>query len=229
MANIFDDLIGTLRSTFKIGGTAGVLLKNLTGNLLVRNTSDTADANVTAAKVSVSGDVLEVNSDAAGSGSDWKYTLQRPASGMTAAVTLTLPVDDGTANQVLQTDGNGVTSWASAASTASSDKMDTTSIAFGSGSPIAMFTTGAGDIVDEVKVIIDTPFNGTPSLSIGVAGTTSKYMSATDVDLTAAATTIFRVHPGLPAAGVESLIATYAAGGATAGAARVIVHFATPA
>jgi hypothetical protein len=53
-------------------------------------------------------------------------------------------------------------------------------------------------------------------------------MSATDIDLTALAGTVFKVHPGLPAAGIEALIATYAASGASVGAARILVHFATP-
>lgn len=227
--SFYSDIVGTVLGFFRIGGTSGVTLKNSTGNLVVRNAADAADAALTASKVSVSGDVVDINSDAAGAGADWKYTLQRPATGMTAAVTLTLPPDDGTANQVLMTDGAGVLSWASAASTASSNKLDTTSLAFGTASPLTLFTTGAGDIIDEIEVIIDTSFNGAPSLSIGVAGTTSKYMPATSVDLTAAATTRFVTHPGLPAAGVESLIATYAAGGASVGSARIIIHFATPA
>lgn len=225
----FTDLLGTLRATFKIGGTTGVLLKNSTGNLLVRNTGDSADAAVTASKVSVSGEVLELNSDAASAGADWKTTIQRPATGQTAALTLTLPTGPGTANQVLQTDGAGVLSWASAGSNASSDKVDTTSLAFGTSSPLSLFSTGAADVITKIQVVIDTAFNGTPSLSIGVSGTASKYMAATDVDLTAAAGTVFEVHPGLPAAGVEALIATYAANTASAGAARILVYFATPA
>jgi hypothetical protein len=225
---IFSDLLGTLRSSFKIGIT-GVRLKNSTGNLVVRNSGDSADAEVTASKLSVSGEVIDLNSDAAGSGADWKYTLQRPTSGMSAAVVLTLPVDDGTPNQALVTDGNGVLSFADAGSTGSSDKIDSTSLAFGTSSPLAMFTTGAADVVDSIEVVVDTTFTGgTPSLSIGVSGTASKYMSATDIDLTAAAGTVFVVHPGLGAQGAESLIATYAANSASAGAARILVHYATP-
>ena len=227
--SLFSDLIGTTKAYFKIGSTTGVRLKNSAGDLLVRNTGDSADAAITTSKVNVSGDVVDINSDAAGSGADWKYTIQRPASGMTAAVTLTLPVDDGTASQVLGTNGNGVLSWVSAADTALADKMDTTSLAFGTTSPVAMFTTSAADVIDRIEVIIDTAFNGTPTMSVGIAGTTSKYMGTTDVDLTAAAATVFEVHPGLDAAGAESLIVTYAAGGAAAGAARVIVHYGTPA
>jgi len=226
---IYSDLMGTLRSVFKIGGTAGVALKNSSGALVVRNSADSADAPVTASKVSVSGDAMDINSDATGVGADWKYTIQRPTSGMSSAVVLTLPIDDGTANQVLQTDGLGVLSWASAASTSSSDKIDTTSLAFGSGATVALFSTGAGDVITKINVIIDTAFNGAPSLSLGVAGTVSKYMSATDIDLTASAQTVFTVHPGLVAQGIEALIGSYSAGGASAGAARILVYFATPA
>ncbi len=228
MANRWSDLLGTLKSSFRLG-LSGVRLKDSSGNLLVRNTGDSADAEVTASKVKVSGEIVEINSDAVGSGADWKYTLQRPTSGMDAAVTLTLPVDDGTPNQVLQTDGSGALSWASAGSTASSDKVDTTTLAFGASSPVTLFTTGANDIITKIQVIIDTAFNGTPSLSIGISGTTSKYMAATEVDLTAAAGTIFEVGPGQTAQGAEALIGTYSAGGASAGSARILVWTSTPA
>lgn len=228
MAGMFSDLWGTTKAYFKIGGTAGVRLKNNAGDLLVRNTGDTADAAVTTSKINVSGDVVDINSDAAGAAADWKYTIQRPSSGMTAAVTLTLPPDDGTPGQVLSTDGAGVLTFVSAGSTAAADKLDTTALAFGTASPVTMFSTGASDIVDYIDVVIDTAFNGTPTMSVGITGTTSKYLGTTDVDLTAAAGTVFSVHPGLGAAGAEALITTYAAGGATAGAARVIVHYATP-
>lgn len=223
--SIFSDLLGTTKSYFKIGLT-GVRLKNSAGNLLVRNTGDSADSEITASKVNVSGESLVINSDSAGAGADWKVTLSRSASGMTADLALTLPVEDGTANQVLQTDGSGVLSWASAGSTASSDKVDTTSLAFGTASPLAMFTTGAADIINSIQVVVDTAFNGTPTMSVGISGTTSKYASTTDIDLTA--TGVYEIHPGLVAGGAEALITTYSAGGASAGAARILVYFATP-
>ena len=227
--SLFSDLIGTTKAYFKIGGTTGVRLKNSSGALLVRNTGDSADAAITTSKANISGDVIDINSDAAGAAADWKYTIQRPAAGMTAAVTLTLPADDGTASQLLSTDGTGVLSWATAGDTSLADKLNKTSLAFGTASTVTIFSTGAADIIDLIEVIIDTAFDGTPTMSVGIAGTTSKYMGTTDVDLTAAAATVFEVHPGLTAAGAEALIITYAAGGATVGAARVIVHYATPA
>lgn len=229
MAGLFSDLLGTTKAFFKIGGTLGVRLKNSAGNLLVRNTGDSADADITVKKLFVSGDAIEINSDSAGTSADWKLILQRAAAGMTADVTLTFPIDDGSPGQVLSTDGSGVLSWASAGSTGLADKLDTTSLAFGTSSPLALFSTGAADIVDYIDLVIDTPFDGTPTVSIGVVGTASKYAGTGDVDLTAAAGTVFQIHPGLDAQGIEALIATYSAGGAAAGAARIIVHYATPA
>ena len=44
--------------------------------------------------------------------------------------------------------------------------MDTTTLAFGSSSPLAMFTKPANALVERVKVIIDTPFNGSTSCSV---------------------------------------------------------------
>ena len=77
-------------------------------------------------------------------------------------------------------------------------------------------------MVHEVEVVIDTPFTGTPSASVGISGTVSKYMAATQLDLTAAAATSYVVNPSLAASGTaESLIVTYAAGSAAAGSARV--------
>jgi len=222
------DLLGTLKTGIKLG-LSGVLLKNSSGNLLVRNNADSADAEATVSKVNVSGEDLVINSDAAGSGADWLYTLRRPSSGMTAAVILTLPPDDGTGGQVLSTDGSGVLTWTSAGgSTASSIKQDTTTLNFGDSSPVAMFSTGAADIISKVRCVINTAFDGTPSASVGIAGTTSKYMASTELDLTAAQGTVFEVNPGIAAAGSEALIITYSAGGASAGAARFIVEFGTP-
>lgn len=225
---IWKDLLGTTSSFFRIG-LSGVRLKNSSGNLLVRNAGDSADAEVTASKVNISGELIDINSDAAGSGADWKYTLRRPTSGMTAAVDLTLPVDDGTAGQVLSTNGSGVMSWVSAGDTALADKLDTTSLAFNSSATVSMFSTGANDVLEYIDVVVDTAFDGTsPSMSVGIAGTVSKYVASTQVDLTA--TGVYRVHPGLPAQGAEALIITFTAGGgATAGAARVVAHYATPA
>ena len=225
------DLIGTLKSIFRIGGWSGVSLKNSSGNLLVRNGGDSADAEVTASKVNVSGNSIDINSDAAGAGADWKYTLTRPTSGMTAAVTLTLPVDDGTTGQVLQTDGSGNLSWVSAASTAMAVKVDSTSVAFGSGSTLTAFTLPANAVIHLVRVIVDTAFDATgpAQLTVGYnGGSASAYMAASENDLTTAA--VYDVAPGVAASGSTRDLEVYftAGTGGSAGAARVEVHYSIP-
>jgi len=228
MASIWQDLLGTTKTFLRIG-FSGPRLKDVSGNLAIRNPGDSADAELTTAKLNVSGNAVDLNSDAAGAGVDWKYTLQRPSSGMGAAVTLTLPPDDGSPDQVLKTDGSGVLSWTSAASTEASDKIDTTTLAFDATSPVAMFTLPANAVIEKIQVIIDTAFDGTPSASVGIAGTVSKYLAATEIDLTMPATTVFEIHPGVVApGGTEALIITYAQGGATAGSARFLVFYAIP-
>lgn len=227
---MWSDLYGTVSGYLRLGLT-GVRLKNSSGNLVIRNASDNADAAVTASKVNVSGDVVDINSDAADSGADWKYTLQRPVSGMSGAVTLTLPVDDGSPSQVLTTDGNGVLSWSSAGTSASCATIDTTTVNYNSSSPVPAFTLPANAIVGEVEIIIDTPFEGTsPTLTVGIAGTPAKYAGTTDSDLTAPAKTRFVVHPNEPAVGTtEDLQVVIGGTDLSAGAARVLVNYSVPA
>jgi len=225
---LFTDLWGTLKSTFQIE-LNGVKLKNNSANLEVMAADGTTPAGVTASKVSITGEILEINSDAAGADADWKYTVQRPAAGMTAAVTLTLPPDDGSANQVLQTDGSGVLTWASAASTSSSVKCDTTTVAFDGGTPVALVTLPANSIVHQIEVVIDTPYNGlAPTLSVGVAGTVSKFMGTTEVNLKGTAKDRYASHPG-EAAGADEIIATLVPSTADTGSVRVLVFHSVPA
>jgi hypothetical protein len=107
--------------------------------------------------------------------------------------------------------------------------VDTTSIAFGTASPLTLFTTPASAIIHKVQVVIDTPFSGgTPTLTIGIAGTTSKYMGSGQNVLTGTAKDVYESNPGESAAS-ESLIATYAAGGASTGAGRILVYYSVPA
>lgn len=227
---MFTDLLGTTRAFFRIGLT-GPRLKNTGGNLSVRNAGDTADAELTTSLLHNSGDSIEINSDAAGTGADRKLTL-RKNSAASADVTIDFPAAKGTDGYLLRQKAGtapGVIELELVAptSTAMNEAVDTATLAFGATSPVALFTQAATAVIDKVQVVIDTPFNGTPSVSIGIAGTTSKYVSATDIDLTAAAGTVFEIHPGLPAPGAaEALIATYSAGGASAGSARVIVYYA---
>ena len=205
-------LIGTQTGTF-ILGLLGVRLKNNAGSLQVRDNGDTAFADVELAKLKIN-DVDTV-------------TIQASPS-QTGPYTLTLPVDDGSPSQVLSTDGSGVLSWVSAASTDACWKVDSTSFVFGSTSPVTMFTLPANAVIDKVTVIVDTAFDGTPTMSVGVnGGSASKYVSSGDVNLLVADRYDIP-NQSVPVGTTEALEITYSAGGATAGAGRVLVTYAIP-
>lgn len=231
MIKFIADLGGTLLTSFRIGAAgAATRLKKITGGFAVRNDADSADEELTASKFNASGNTgLVINSDSAGAGADWKITINRPASGMTADYTLTLPVDDGSASQYLQTDGSGNLSWQTVSAGATNIvQTDDTALAFGASSPVAMFTKPANAKLGEVRVYVDTAFDGsTPTLSIGITGTTSKYGSTGQVDLKTVGLYVW--DPGVDVvSGTEPIIATYSASASTVGAARIEVDYVVP-
>jgi hypothetical protein len=229
---VFRDLVGIVGSTLQIG-IGGFKLKNSSGTAQIRNAADSAYATIAAALHATYGDDFELNSGATAAGADWKMTFRRPSTGMTHALTIVYPSGDPAVGQALTVASfaaNVITlQWTTIASGTEKIVVDTTNLAFGTTSPLALFTMPANAVVRSVKVILDTAFNGTPTLSIGITGTTSKYMGSTQVDLTAAATTVFEVDPGLASVGTtEPLIATYTAGSASAGAARIEISYCIP-
>ena len=205
-------ITGTQVGKFVLGLT-GVTLKNNSGNLDVRNNADTAFASANVANVALN---TATN----------RITLAAP-SALAANYAITLPLDDGSPGQVLATDGSGNTSWVSAASTASSWKVDSTSFAFGASSPIAAFTLPANAVVNTVTVIVDTAFDGTPSLSVGNASATSKYFASTDGLLTIA-DRYDAPYQGVSLGTTDAIEISYTAGGATVGAGRMLVTYANP-
>lgn len=230
---VWKNLRGTLGNLFGLG-LSGPAIKNESGELAVRDAEDTDYAAVRTALVKVYGDDIQLNAGAAGSGSDWIMTLRRPSTGMASNLVIVMPPGNPTPGQVLS-----VASFSSGVvvlqyTTVSGGPtnivgVDSTTLAFGSTSPLAMFTKPANAIVSKVRVIPDESFDGTPGLSIGITGQTSKYMASNQNDLTAAAGTVFEVDLGLPpTGGTEDLIATYSAGGASAGSARILVDYVVP-
>lgn len=229
---VFRDIVGILGGKLQLG-IGGAHVKSNAGAIESRNAADAAYAAIRASLFATYGDDFELNSGAAGAGADWKFTLRRPSTGMTHAITVVYPSGDPAVGQALTVASfaaNVITlQWTTVAAGTDKVVVDTTSLAFGTASPAALFTAPANAVCRSVKVIIDTAFNGAPTLSVGIAGTASKYMGSTQVDLTAAAGTVFEVDPGLAAVGTtEALIATYAAGAATAGAARIEYAYCIP-
>lgn len=226
--SFFDDIKGTTIGSFLLA-IGGVLLKNTSGNLVVRNPGDTADAEITASKINISGNSLVINSDATGAGNDYALTIQRNPS-QTQAITYTMPPNDGSPLQVMATDGDGNLLWVSAASTNELIHVDTTSLSFGDGATVPMFTLPANAVIHETATKIVTPFNGTaPTMSIGTASLPSKYASSSNIGLKEAAGTVFYTHPSVTPSGTsEDLIISFVPSGATAGAAVIEVKYSIP-
>ena len=223
----FQDIKGTSQQTFQIQ-KGGAKFRNNSGVLEARNSANSAYADFVALILRSAGDSIVLNDDAAGSGADWKMTFARPASGMSAAITYTFPAAP-TNGYVLSTDGSGNLTWVAPSSTSGAGQVDSTALVFGSSSPVAMFTLPANAAVMRVNVIVDTAFDGTPTLEIGITGTLGKYMATTENDLTSGNGDRWVSTPNsIPSGSTESLIATYVAGGASVGAARMLVEYSIP-
>lgn len=234
MANQWLDALGTSLGKFRLG-FLGPLFSPSSGVIEARNNTDSAYAAMRMAIANIVGDSIILNEQASSSGASWKMTLSRPGSGMTHDLEIIMPSADPTVGQALTVASfasNVITlQWTTIAAGTDKIVIDTTSIAFGVSSPVAMFTKPNTAVILSVELIIDTPFDGTPTLSVGISGTTSKYGPTTAWDLTAAiggAKTGYVYHPNEPATTSEALIATYSAGGATVGAGRILVRYAIP-
>ena len=207
-------ITGTQVGKFILGLT-GVTLKNNAGNLDVRNNADSAYANVGLNSVTLNGNTY--------------YNTIQPSASQTQNVVLTLPTDDGSAGQVLSTDGTGVLSWVSAANTAPCLTADTTSFAFGSGSTISAFTLPANAVVDSTVIIVDSAFDGTPTLSVGYNGGSASYYAGSGDNLLTVADRYQIPNQAAASGTTQSIELYYSAGSATTGSGRVIVYYSIPA
>ena len=232
---LFADLLGTTKSFFQIA-IGGVKLENSSGNLIVKDTAGD-ESDITIKKVLIQGDELELNSDAAGTTTDQKYTISRPATGMSEAIIFTLPPTHGSPGQVLTTiNGDGVATWENASSTTPIYTCDTTTLNWNSAAEVSMFNLPVGAIVDKVKVVIDIPFDGTTAatMSVGTSGAgATKYLASTQVNLKSTAKDVYEANPGESAVSgtAEALVITFAAasgGSPSAGSARVMVFYIIP-
>lgn len=204
--SFWSDLVGIIGSSLKLG-FQGITLKSSSGKLQVRNTEDSAAASVVVSVLELGGGNTILRSGGSGD--------------------ITLPSGAGSPNQAVVTDGAG--NWSYAAVAGGNDKaiVDTTTLSFGSAATVAMFTLPATAVIQEVRTIVGTVFNGASSMSIGISGQLSKYVPSSAVDLTTTGTYVF--HPDLDGSGSsENLIVTYSVGGATAGAARILVTYVIP-
>lgn len=208
-ARFLSDLAGTLRTAFRIGVNK---LENVSG-ILTSRTNAGADAPIAASQAQLKG-------------TSFKTSLAAAASGQVADITFKLPAADGAANQAIVTDAAGNLSFATVATGANAMKAEDQLIAFNQGATTNIVSLPAGATIEMVRTEVETAFDGTPSLSVGITGNTSKYMGASDTDMATLGT--YEVAPMIEEAGAVTPIVTYAAGGATVGSARVTVEWVLP-
>lgn len=85
-----------------------------------------------------------------------------------------------------------------------------------------------GAIIRRINVVVETVFNGgaASSVSVGIAGNTTKYANAVDLD--AATGTVAAATPtGIPLAEEETLLFTFSANAiaSTAGKGRLVIEY----
>ena len=227
--SVYMDLKGTSETSFNIGlSSSAVKLKQGSSALEIKNKADAAFLDVKCLKALLTGESLTFNENATLSGASWKMTLARPTSGMTANVTYTLPAAP-TNGYFLTTDGSGNLSWAPVASPSVTEKVtvDSTPFVFGDfGADLTMFNLPANAVVHDVQVIVDTAFD-VGTIEIGITGTTDKYMTSGQNDLTEASRFVSSPN-NIPVGVVEAIKGTFA-GTPTVGAGRVLVFYSIPA
>lgn len=216
MANkIIADLVGTLRAFFRIGS---VRLKNSAGDINVRNAADTAWKAAIAEKVG------------GRNVTDFGFNL-KAAVGSVAVVEYTMPAADAVATSndyALVSNGTGGLTWVLVVTGANTLKKQSSTVLFSSSSPVAIFTPPALATIQTIVVDVDTAFDGAPTLAVGIGGDTGKYMSTTENELGTVG--VYETSPEFQEDGSpDAIIATFVAGGATAGSCEVVVVYANPA
>ena len=209
----FLKLDGTTSSKLQLNAAAsGVVLKNNSANLDVRNAADTAYATVNLAEMLLHGATYNVGF--------------LPSGSATTSYNLTMPVDAGSVGQVLATDGAGNLSWIPSSSGAT-DVTIQTALAFGDGASVASFTLPANGVILSCEMIVDTAFDGTPTASVGVSSDHSLFMGTGDMNLTISAG--WNSEPNVaPNVAALPVLIYYSAGGATVGGARLLINYSVP-
>lgn len=105
-----------------------------------------------------------------GAGTDI-ITIQAPAS-IAASYTLTLPVDDGTSNQVLTTDGSGVLSWTTPATGTVTSVSGTANRITSTGGATPVIDISAAYVGQTSITTLGTVTTGTLSTGVVIAGVT---------------------------------------------------------
>lgn len=209
---VISDLIGTAAGLFKFSKVGSQIKDEGAGLLSIRNDEDDEDDSLR---------MLQLQLKETGGAS--VIVLQAPSLG--GNVTLTLPDDAGSPGYFLQTDGSGVLGWAASSSSGLLD--DETDFNQASSSPLTMFTPPANARISRVVVDVESAASaGNPTLLIGVAGDTDRYMNADQNNLRAVG--VYEVAPHYEEDGTpDAIIATISADSQTF-SGRIHVYFSNP-
>jgi hypothetical protein len=225
----FLDIRGTSSSYFQIQ-KGGAKLANEGLGISVRRADGTTYADLYAQQLQLNSNSMVFNYNAAGSGADWTYTVSRPVTGMTAAMSVVLPATDGTAGQVLKTDG--ANNWYFGDISAPGGlAVASLTIGFAHASAVIdIVQIPANAIITDVKVIVDTAFDVADTLvEVGVTGTPACEMTTSENDLMGSAGDGYSAcHNTAPVGGAQMIQANFTKGTSTVGSCRVLVSYCNP-
>lgn len=241
---VFMDLKGTSQPELQIskgGPKLSVVVGSTGAALSLKNAAGTDFAAFAASSLIATGDSIVINGDAAGAGADWKMTLARPASGMTANTTYTLPAAP-TNGYILSTDGSGNLSWTAPPSGGASNVSLVKTITLGGSStgPAGTLITAipANSVVEKIVVVVLAAYNGTnPELYVSDSSVPAggnfymrnldsdlsnidSYIAHPDANLMAAGGGAFSLYAHITRMGMDPIPAN--------GSVRVFIYYNTP-
>lgn len=213
LARFISDLVGTLQTYFKIGT---IRITDNSGVVEAKNAGGTAYTSATVTSVkhlganASNGVVLSAPSDLADN------------------VTLTLPGAVGTIGWgLVDTDGAGTLGFA-ASGASNAELCQVEAFTEATSSPLTIFAPPDNCTITRVQVLVSAAAAaGSPTISIGVAGTAERDMAAAEVDLKTAG--LYEVQP-LTALSTDpgDIIATITPSAQTF-TGKVYLYYATPA
>lgn len=168
---VFSRLTRTLQFIFRIGD---ILIKDNSGIVQMRESTDTAFADLAVNQIRVHGDN---NTDA--------IILDAP-SGLSSTQTFVLPETDGASGDALITDGSGNLSFVSSAGAPNSHRTIAKQFTEADGLSFALFTPDVGTVIWSivVRVDVDAVNPGPPvRVAIGTAASNEEYFEFKDSDI----------------------------------------------
>jgi hypothetical protein len=140
-----------------------------------------------------------------------------------------ITIQGGNVGDVLTTDGTGNLSWARAPVLSSLTNNRQVSMAYNSLAVVELVTLPVGSLVELVSIYVDSAYNGTPSISVGVTGSPEKYFQQSAIDLTVSDRWDASYRGMNVGVGGETVNIYYNNGGqATLGSLRVVIRYSVP-